>query len=402
MAGPQAGYGQDPQAAGAQADYGQDPTAAAQAGFGQEPPAGGEPGRRETPLLRRRPTRRRAATQGQQPGQRPGVPGYGIPAPQGRAGQGGRHAHPDQQVWPPAQTPQAAEPPGMATQPLPAVGAPALPYTGRRHADQDTPVAGPELPPAVGAEQAMGPGPQYPAGSPQPGMPLPAAGPTYPGQQGQPAHPGQPGEATTAAQQGTPGAGRAASGMSRRRKVLIGVGAVLVSLLITGAQTYDGYGFYTVQTDEKTKEIVVAAGQPVTVNKIEWTGSVKPMKMPPGNGGYGPEVTWLQVDVTKKALDDSSATMTANPRDMKLTDRAGRTWVVEISSDENRPTDRLEVGKAYKILAGAIVPTKVADEVELLLRPSNYRSDTPTEDLFKRDVIEKMPQDTEVLRFRRR
>ncbi|WP_326631323.1 hypothetical protein OIE67_42945 [Nonomuraea fuscirosea] len=269
-------------------------------------------------------------------------------------------------------------------------------------------------PQASAPEQTMTPGQSYPAsspqpGTPQPGMPLPAAGATgpgaaYPGQPGRPGsgQPAQAGHTAVTAQQSGPGAGRAVAGKSRGRKVLIGVGAVLVSLLITGAQTYDGYGFYTVQTQDETKEIVVAAGQSGTVNKVEWTAAIKPMKMPAGNGGYGPEVTWLEVNVTKKVLDAGSATMTAFPRDMKLTDRAGRTWVVEVSTDAERPTERLEVGKTYRIPGGAIVPTKVADEVELLLRPSNYRSDTPTEDLFKRDVVEKMPQDTEVLRFRRR
>ncbi|MEV4082786.1 hypothetical protein AB0J43_21195 [Nonomuraea fuscirosea] len=472
----QTGYGQGSQAPEVQAGYGQDPQAAAgQAGYGQEAQAAGGVERREAPLLRRRPTRRRAAAQGQQPGQGsgPGFPGYGVPSPQGRAAQGGRHSHPDQQVWPPAQAPQAPEPPGMATQPLPAVGGSTPLYPGRRHAERATPVTEPGPPqegsdrtsnPAYGqsdatygqpdatygqqdgpggypqqqewpggpqasaSEQTMAPGQSYPASSPQPGMPQPgmplpaagAAGPgvAYPGQPGQPGsgQPAQAGHAAATAQQGGPGAqqsgpaghqggpgaGRAAAGKSRGRKVLIGVGAVLVSLLITGAQTYDGYGFYTVQTQDETKEIVVAAGRSGTVNKVEWTAAIKPMKMPAGNGGYGPEVTWLEVNVTKKVLDDSSATMTAFPRDMKLTDRAGRTWVVEVSTDAERPTERLEVGKTYRIPGGAIVPTKVADEVELLLRPSNYRADTPTEDLFKRDVVEKMPQDTEVLRFRRR
>ncbi len=170
--------------------------------------------------------------------------------------------------------------------------------------------------------------------------------------------------------------------------------------MTTAAQTYDGYLFYDQQTTEATKEIVVAAGQAATVNNVEWKASIKPFK-PEGNGGYGPEVTWLQVDITKKAVDESSATLTALPSELRLEDRAGRTWAVEIASDAERPTDRLEVGKEYKITAGAIVPTAVANEVELMLRPSNYRSDTPTDQLLTRENAERS-RNPEVLRFRRR
>jgi hypothetical protein len=184
---------------------------------------------------------------------------------------------------------------------------------------------------------------------------------------------------------------------------MIATGAVVVSLLTTAAQTYDGYLFYDRQStrDIETKEIIVPAGQAGKVHNVEWKASVKPMK-PPADNKYGPEVSWLQVDITEKVVDESNATMTGLPTNIRLGDRAGRTWVVEIAQDTDRPTDRMEVGKEYKILGAAIVPTAVVNEVELSFRPSTYRSDTPTEKLLDLETIRKLPPETEVLRFRRR
>ncbi|MGN9841558.1 hypothetical protein ACTMTI_25865 [Nonomuraea sp. H19] len=187
----------------------------------------------------------------------------------------------------------------------------------------------------------------------------------------------------------------------RRRTLMIAGAAVVVSLLTTAAQTYDGYLFYDKMTTKETRETIVPAGQVAKINNIEWKAAVSPMK-PPADNKYGPEVTWLRVDITKKVLDEASATKIAEPIDVKLADRAGRTWVVLIEPVGKRPTDRLEVGKEYKMLGAAIVPTPVANEVELSFRPANYRSDTPTEDLFKRENAEKLEKDVDVVRFRRR
>ncbi|WP_165974859.1 hypothetical protein, partial [Nonomuraea deserti] len=196
------------------------------------------------------------------------------------------------------------------------------------------------------------------------------------------------------------GGGRRSAKGSRNRKLLIAAGAVVVSLLTMGAQTVDGYLFYEKVSAQETKEVVVAAGQAGTVHNIEWTASVAPMKAPAGSR-HGPEVTWLKVDITKKVVNESSATMTALPYEIRLTDRAGRTWTVELQDGE-RPTDRLVVGKTYRIEGLAVVPTPVANEVEISFRPSSYRSDTPVEDLFDREAMEKAEKDDTVLRFRRR
>ncbi|MBF8186788.1 hypothetical protein ITP53_13760 [Nonomuraea sp. K274] len=197
------------------------------------------------------------------------------------------------------------------------------------------------------------------------------------------------------------GSRRAAPGSRRRRTLLVAAGAVLACLVTTAANAYDNHLFYKTVTEDETRLTTVAAGQTGKVHNIEWKAAVAPTKAPP-DSKHGAEVTWLRVDISKKALDASSATMTAEPAEVKLEDRAGRTWTVETQWVGDTPIDRLVVGREYKIQGLAIVPTPVANEVELSFRPSNYKSDTPTEDLFTREGAAKLLPDVDVLRFKRR
>jgi len=182
--------------------------------------------------------------------------------------------------------------------------------------------------------------------------------------------------------------------------VLIAAGALVASLLTMGAYAFDGYLFYEKIAVDETRVTSVTPGQAGTAYGIEWKAELTPAE-PPAGGRRDAEVTWLKVDITQKVVDAGSVTMTASPSDVRLQDRAGRTWVVELTPGE-RPSDRLEVGTVYTFEGMAIVPPKVAEEVELSLRPSTYRSDTPTEDLFKRETVAKLQPDVEVLLFRRR
>ncbi|MEU1720576.1 hypothetical protein [Nonomuraea sp. NPDC005692] len=274
----------------------------------------------------------------QQPG--PGMPGAGTPGGPGMPGGPGRgrFVHPDQQVWPPA----PRESSGGSTQPLPAIR-------------PGMTMPSPQRPPAAAAV----PPPEQPPAAPQDAPPP-----------------------------------------RRRRLVLVAVGAAVASVVAMGLNTYDGYRFYdtTITDGIKVKEIAVAPGQSGKVHDIEWKAALKPVQAPQGSK-HGPEVTWLKVDITQKLLDESSATMTAPPDKVKLADRAGRTWTVEFTPGD-RPTDRLELGKEYTFEGMAIVPTPVANEVELSFRVSDYRSDTPTADFFKREKAGKPEAD--VLRFIRR
>jgi hypothetical protein len=190
----------------------------------------------------------------------------------------------------------------------------------------------------------------------------------------------------------------------RRRRLLIAAGAVAVSLAITAATTYDGYVIYNreITRDLPVVETTVAAGQAGKAYNIEWKATLSPMKAPAGTK-HGPEVAWLRVDITEKILDEGHATMTALPTLTKLTDRAGRSWTVQIEREGDEYLgDKLDVGREYKIIGAAVVPVAVVNEVELSFKPSTYRSDTPTEDLFKLDKVKKLETDSIVLRFRRR
>ncbi|MEV1167935.1 hypothetical protein [Nonomuraea sp. NPDC049784] len=281
-------------------------------------------------------------------------------APQSRA----RHTQSDQQVWPPA----PREPVGGVTQPLPAVQGP-LSFEPQ----QSAPPSGPPMQAAA----ATGMPHQPPGEGPSDASP----------------------DAPQAADRGSRRA--AAPGARRKRMLLIAAGAVIVSLITTAAHSYDGYLFYEKVSTKETKVTIVPAGQAGKVSNIEYRATIAPTKAPEGST-TGPEVAWLKVDITKKALDEGSATKTAKPGDVQMEDRAGRTWVVENDWVGDPPIDRMVVGKEYKILGVAKVPASVANEVELSFRPSNYRSDTPTEDLFKKETVAKLEKDIDVLRFRRR
>jgi hypothetical protein len=174
-----------------------------------------------------------------------------------------------------------------------------------------------------------------------------------------------------------------------------------VSFLTTAAQTYDGYLFYEKYATDETRETAVAPGQTARIHNIEWKATVTPID-PPKGSTHGPEVTWLRIDISRKLLDESSATMTGDPDEVQVEDRTGRTWIVPTEPVGDPPIERLELGREYKILGLAIVPAAVADEVELSFRPSTYRSDTPTEDLFKREAAKKLEGNVDLLRFRRR
>ncbi|NUW38185.1 hypothetical protein HTZ77_43330 [Nonomuraea sp. SMC257] len=247
---------------------------------------------------------------------------------------------PDRQVWPPL----PPEPVEGVTQPLPPV----------------PPNAPPEEPP-----QALPPRPQA-----------------------QPVQPVQPVQPRASEPTARP--------RKRGRALLVAAGALVAAAVAVGATTYDGYLFYEKVSAEETRLVPVAAGQAGTVYGIEWKAALSPTEAPP-NSKHGDTVAWLKVDITEKVVDPASATMTAKPDEIRLEDRTGRTWVVEVA-DGDRPTERLEVGKEYRLQGLAVVPKPVAGEVELSFRPSGYRSDTPTADLFKRGTSK---PDVDVLRFRR-
>jgi len=266
-----------------------------------------------------------------------------------------RNVPPDQQVWPPPPRPGAA-----ATQPMPAVH-PSSPLPADYSAAAVAAAAQ-----AAGATQAAGE----------------AQDPAAPAAQAP-----------------------AAEEPPRRRKgrtALVAAIGLVASLAATGAYAFDGYRFREDVISEGLypKQVTVPAGESYEVYHTEFKATVKEMEPPEGNN-HGPDVTWMSIDIRKKVLKEESATMVAEPIDPKLIDRQGRTWVVEYRPPD-RPSDRLVVGKEYRIQGVAVVPTAVKDEVELKFRPSNYRSDTPVDDLFKRGTEATRIDNLFELRFKRR
>ncbi|MEU8251288.1 hypothetical protein [Nonomuraea sp. NPDC048916] len=198
---------------------------------------------------------------------------------------------------------------------------------------------------------------------------------------------------------GVPTPGAPPPARRRGRALLVAAAAVVLACAAVAVHTYDGYLFYEKIATDETRLVSVAPGQAGKAYGIEWKATVAPTRPPAGNK-HGDSVAWLKVEISKKVLDQGSATMTGDPGEVQLQDRSGRTWTVEFQSHD-QPTDRLEVGREYLMEGLAIVPVRVVDEVELSFRPSTYRSDTPTEDLFKRDTVAALERNVDVLRFRR-
>ncbi|UBU19169.1 hypothetical protein [Nonomuraea gerenzanensis] len=310
-----------------------------------------------------------------QRGPRPQGPPHGFGAPASPP----RHApSSDHQVWPPARR----EPVGGATQPIPAIRPTAGTASG-------TARFGAPQPPGAQPPGAQPPG-AHPAGAQSPGTQPSGTQPSADPEQ--PATPSPNGSASPT----TPRS-------RRRRTALIAAGAIVASLLVTAGQTYDGYLFYEKSSESRkdTQETIVPAGQAGKVHNTEYRATVATTEAPEGSKPR-PGATWMKVEITKKVLDEAHATMTAGPTEVQLRDAAGRTWVVETQPVGDAPIDKVVVGKEYRIQGLAIVPAPVANEVQLSFRPSAYRSDTPTGDLFDRKAMEKAEKDDVVLVFRRR
>lgn len=214
---------------------------------------------------------------------------------------------------------------------------------------------------------------------------MPSAGPLprrSPHPSGPPEPPGPPAE--EAAAQPPP---------KRPRLLLQGVGAVVALAVAIGAPTYDRYVLFQ-NGQPKDRVQVVAAGQGITFEHVTWKVAYGTMSPPAGTKHNTPDKQWLKIAITRTAEDKDGAQLTGQPK-VLLKDRAGRAWQLETLED-TAPSDHV-VGESYVTTKVAVVPSAVAKEVELELRPSSYRSDTPTEDLMKSTEDD----DNDVLRFKR-
>lgn len=223
------------------------------------------------------------------------------------------------------------------------------------------------------------PKPQEPVGSSTQPLPaLPSAGPLPPRQ------PAAPPEEPTA----TPPP-------RRRRTLLYGLGTLAAFLIGIGAPTVDSYLIFKGgRPDDKVH--LVPPGQSYTFEHVTWKAAIEPLDDPVGTTPTGPTKEWVKITIDRTAVDKDGTVLTGKP-ELQVKDRRDRAWQVEV--DDDLPAEH-EIGKTYTMNAFGVVPTGLAKEVELVLRPSGYRKDTPTEDLFRVDP-DSTENDDDVLRFTR-
>ncbi|HUR04502.1 MAG TPA: hypothetical protein VM347_18300 [Nonomuraea sp.] len=178
--------------------------------------------------------------------------------------------------------------------------------------------------------------------------------------------------------------------------MLTTLGAAVALAVALGALSYDRYHVYLVRSGQASpkQEQVVPAGQSVTVKHVTWKSTLETVQQLPGDKPQ-PGTVYTKIDIVRSAVDADGAVKTAKPKELFVTDHQGRTWVA-IVVDDTTPAEKMEIGKSYQMTAYARVPAQ-AGEVELLLTPSNYRSDTPTSQL----MTAKTEPELDVLRFRR-
>ncbi|MFC0864590.1 hypothetical protein ACFHYQ_20065 [Sphaerimonospora cavernae] len=186
---------------------------------------------------------------------------------------------------------------------------------------------------------------------------------------------------------------------SPRRTVLLRAGAALSVVLAVGAPAWFGYNVYRyMRPSDHTQS--VQPGQPGVWQHVSWQASLEKISDPTGQPDTS-DRQWMRAVVTRTALDGEGAIRHGSP-ELRLTDESGRLWLMEeLKNDTPFDTEENKVGTPYRIELVGVVPPSVADQVEILLRPSIARSvpGQSVEDMFKESVKTEKPD--HVLRFLR-
>ncbi|WP_030510407.1 hypothetical protein [Microbispora rosea] len=186
----------------------------------------------------------------------------------------------------------------------------------------------------------------------------------------------------------------------RRTGLLVG-GTVLSVVLAAGAPTVFGYQAYKYGRPDDTVQ-VVQPGQAAVWQHVSWRATVEKIKDPTGKPERS-DRQWLKVVATRTALDAEGAIRHGEPAEVRFTDRAGRTWQLEMVNNETPPDVKdNKIGTPYRLEMMGVVPPSLAGEVEVVLRPSTYRDvpDQSAEDFVKAAFTSQEKNDR-VLRFRR-
>ncbi|KAB8173572.1 hypothetical protein [Microbispora catharanthi] len=187
---------------------------------------------------------------------------------------------------------------------------------------------------------------------------------------------------------------------TRRRGLLVG-GTVLSVVLAVGAPTLFGYQAYKYGRPDDIVH-VVEPGQAGVWQHVSWRATVEKIKDPTGKPERS-DRQWLKISATRTALDAEGAIRHGEPAEVKFTDRTGRTWQVEMVNNETPPDVKdNKIGTPYRLEMMGVVPPSVADQVEVVLRPSTYR-DVPDQSAkdFVKAAFTSPERDDQVLRFRR-
>ncbi|WP_061295142.1 hypothetical protein [Herbidospora cretacea] len=172
-------------------------------------------------------------------------------------------------------------------------------------------------------------------------------------------------------------------------------GAAGSVVLAVGAPAAANWSTYVYATGEPDVVHIVPAGETYEFDHVAWRTTIEPIANPAG-AAEKPGRQWVKIMVTRTALDRDGTFLTGLPG-VEVRDGAGRSWRTEVLNNAT-PTDQSDdqVGKAFPIEIYAVVPSGVADKAEVFLRPTGYRSDTPTEEL-----TQDLDPDLDVLRFLR-
>ncbi|WP_440070445.1 hypothetical protein [Streptosporangium sp. OZ121] len=253
----------------------------------------------------------------------------------------------------------AEEPEGASTQPFPSVTGSPLPRTS-----------------ATGTGAAA----------------MPTAAPAAPTD----APPGErPPRETAAATEETP--------PTRRRRTVLRAGAAIVFVgLGIAVSTWNGYTVY--RTGNPADRIyTVAAGGAMTLMHVSWKSSVEQVDSLPGQKPLPADRQWLKIKVTRTALDAEGIGLRGDPQ-VEIRHSDGRVWKVLPESDDvpDEAKDH-RIGTAYTYNMVAVVPRKLAGQVEVHVRPATYDvvEDESVKDIFKKAAEQKDPVQDQVLRFRR-
>ncbi|MDF5751780.1 hypothetical protein [Spongiactinospora sp. TRM90649] len=169
----------------------------------------------------------------------------------------------------------------------------------------------------------------------------------------------------------------------RRRTGLKLAALGVLAVVAIAVPTVDRYLVFQENWDRETVQ-TVAAGTPLNFANVSWKVTLEKTPSPDPKRPSPPDRTWVKVTATRVSLNADGARRVMKP-DVDLRDPDGRKWMLESLKDD-LPVEPEEhkTGTPYSYTWLGIVPVAAFDRIRVHLRPSDLRSDLPTEGLLKR------------------